>query len=74
MRAGIVTGGTTGGSTAIGIMSARRDREYERERRDRDRRDRERRDRSRRGGYSQGGVNTAAIAGAVIGAIIAKNT
>lgn len=69
MRAGIVTGGTTGDSTAIGIMSARRDREYER-----DRRDRERRERSRRGGYSQGSVNTAAIAGAVIGAIIAKNT
>jgi len=45
------------------IMLARRDREYERERRDRDRRER-----SRRGGYSQGSVNTAAIAGAVIGA------
>ena len=45
-------------------------------RRDRDRRgDRGfHRDRSRRGGYSQGSVNTAAIAGAVIGAIIAKNT
>ena len=51
------------------ITLARRDREYERERRDRDRRER-----SRRGGYSQGSVNTAAIAGAVIGAIIAKNT
>ena len=45
-------------------------------RRDRDRRDDRgfHRDRSRRGGYSQGSVNTAAIAGAVIGAIIAKNT
>ncbi|MFC2300549.1 MAG: hypothetical protein ACFNJM_01305 [Selenomonas artemidis] len=51
------------------ITLARRDREYERERRDRDRCDR-----SRRGGYSQGSINTAAIAGAVIGAIIAKNT
>lgn len=54
------------------------DRDYERERRDheyeRERRDRDRCDRSRRGGYSQGSINTAAIAGAVIGAIIAKNT
>ena len=54
------------------ITLARRDRDW---RDDRGfHRDRERRDRSRRGGYSQGGVNTAAIAGAVIGAIIAKNT
>ena len=41
---------------------------------ERERRDRDRCDRSRRGGYSQGSINTAAIAGAVIGAIIAKNT
>ena len=42
--------------------------------RDRDRRDRDRRERRSGKRYSQGSVNTAIIAGAVIGAIIAKNT
>lgn len=64
----------------------RRDRDrWERDRRDRDRyerereRERERREDRRRASkssgkrYSQGSINTAVIAGAVIGAIIAKN-
>ena len=42
--------------------------------RDRDRRDRDRREKRSGKKYSQGSVNTAIIAGAVIGAIIAKNT
>ena len=56
---------------------SRRDRDRDRWERDRDRRDRERweRDRDRRSGrrYSQGSINTAVIAGAVIGAIIARS-
>ena len=61
-----------------------RDRDRDRWERDRDRRDRERwerdrdrdhrNDRRRRGKrYSQGSINTAVIAGAVIGAIIARS-
>ena len=51
-----------------------RDRDRDRrERRDRDRRDDRRESRSEKK-YSRGSINTAIIAGAVIGAIIAKNT
>ena len=53
-----------------------RQRREEEQRRERERRERERREREHRSnrGHSQGEVNTAAIVGAVIGAVIAKNT
>lgn len=55
----------------------RRERERrERERRERERHERERHEREHRSnrGHSQGEVNTAAIVGAIIGAVIATNT
>ena len=68
------------GEQGYEMTQLRRDRDWDRDRRDRDRRDRDRRDRDRRDNsrsgkkYSRGSINTAIIAGAVIGAIIAKNT
>ncbi|WP_315004898.1 cell invasion protein SipA [uncultured Selenomonas sp.] len=49
----------------------KRDRDRDR---DRDRRDRDRREKRSGKKYSQGSMTTAAIVGAVVGAIIAKNT
>lgn len=53
-----------------------RQRKEEEQRREKERRERERREKEHRSnkGHSQGEVNTAAIVGAVIGAVIAKNT